>query len=50
MDASGVEGALVGDAGVANGIGEPAVSQQAPPTLMYSGRDRDGEANDRGRS
>lgn len=33
IDACGVKGALVSDAGVAYGIGEAAVSQQAPPAM-----------------
>lgn len=33
IDACGVKRTLVGDAGVANGIGEAAVSQEAPPTV-----------------
>lgn len=33
IDARGVKRTLVGDAGVANGIGEAAVSQEAPPAV-----------------
>lgn len=33
VDARGVKGTLVGDAGVANGVREAAVSQEAPPTV-----------------
>lgn len=35
VDSGGVEWAFVGDAGVAAGVGELAVGQQAPPVVYY---------------
>lgn len=33
VDARGIKRTLVGDAGVADGVGEAAVSQEAPPAV-----------------
>lgn len=48
VNARGVEGALVGDAGVADGVWEAAVGQEAPPTVDDGSDDRRGEPDGRG--
>ena len=45
--ACGVKGTLVGDAGVANGVGEAAVGQQAPPTMDNSSDHGEQQAHSR---
>lgn len=48
VNARGVEGALVGDAGVADGVWEAAVGQEAPPTVDDGSDDGGGESEGRG--
>lgn len=48
INARGVKGALVGDAGVANRVWEAAVSQEAPPTVDDGSDDGHGQSDGRG--
>lgn len=45
VNARGVKGALVGDAGVANRVREAAVSQEAPSPMDDGSDDRYGESD-----
>lgn len=48
IDPGGVEGAFVGDAGVADGVRKPAVGQQAPPIVHNGFHHGNHEAHGRG--